>query len=58
MTICNENASAKLHYKDKQLVFDPLLANMMDGKMNMKGYFDGTDMANPFIDIEFGIQHF
>ncbi len=53
-----KNASAKLHYKDKRLVFDPLLANMMDGKMNMKGYFDGTDMANPFIDIEFGIQHF
>lgn len=53
-----KNASAKLHFKDKRLVFDPLLAEMMGGKMIMKGYFDGTDMANPFVDIDFGIQHF
>jgi uncharacterized protein involved in outer membrane biogenesis len=53
-----KNASAKIQYKNKRLVFDPLLANMMDGKMTMKGYFDGADMANPFIDIDFSIQHF
>jgi hypothetical protein len=52
------NASAKLIYKDKRLVFDPLEADMMGGKVQMQGFFDGTDKLNPFIDIQFGIQQF
>ncbi len=53
-----DNASASLHYKNKKLEFAPLSAELIGGTLNMNGSFDGADIENPMIDINFGINKF
>lgn len=49
---------ANLHYRNQRLVFDPLTARMLDGRVSLNGYFDGADADRPHIDLRFGIESF
>lgn len=46
------NVETRLTYKDKRIVFDPLKANLMGGRINLKGSFDGTDNTKALIGFD------
>ncbi|MBU1009791.1 MAG: AsmA family protein [Bacteroidetes bacterium] len=52
------HTKAQLIYRDKVLVFDPLVAEFIGGSVSMKGSFDGKDMQNPLIGFEFNLNDF
>ena len=52
------NAIATITYKDQVIRFNPLTADMLAGKVNMKGKFDATDKTSAFIDMDFQITRF
>jgi vacuolar-type H+-ATPase subunit H len=52
------NAIATITYKDQVVHFNPLTADMLAGKVNMKGKFDATEKTSAFIDMDFQITRF
>lgn len=52
------NAEASIRYKDKIIRFEPLKAEMLAGNIEMKGLFDASSKATPFIDLDFRISSF
>jgi hypothetical protein len=52
------NAIATITYKDQVVHFNPLTADMLAGKVDMKGKFDATDKTSAFIDMDFQITRF
>jgi hypothetical protein len=52
------NAIASITYKDQVVRFNPLTADMLAGKVDMKGKFDATDKSSALIDMDFQITRF
>ncbi len=53
-----KNATASITYKDQVLRFDPLTADMLAGKVEMRGLLDASDKTAAFIDMDFRISRF
>lgn len=49
---------AGLKYTDKKLIFNPLIAKMLGGSVNMKGSFDGANAQAPLVDLNFDLNNF
>lgn len=52
------NVVAKLLYQDQKLVFDPLSAALLDGNIQLAGFFEGTNADKPSFGLIFNIENF
>ncbi|MDZ4205433.1 MAG: AsmA-like C-terminal region-containing protein [Bacteroidales bacterium] len=52
------NVKANITYKDQVINFSPLSAEMLGGKVDVKGIFDASEKNLSFIDLDFGITRF
>lgn len=52
------NVVGNVDYEQKRLNFNPLSADLLQGKMSMKGSFDATQAEKPKVNINFVIQNF
>ncbi|MCK9452029.1 MAG: AsmA family protein [Bacteroidales bacterium] len=52
------NVTANVDYEQKRLNFNPLSADLLQGKMSMKGSFDAKQAEKPKVNINFVIQNF
>ena len=52
------NVVGNVDYEQKRLNFNPLSADLLQGKMSMKGSFDAAQAEKPKVNINFVIQNF
>ncbi|MDY0076424.1 MAG: AsmA-like C-terminal region-containing protein [Bacteroidales bacterium] len=52
------NVTANVDYEQKRLNFNPLSADLLQGKMSMKGSFDAAQAEKPKVNINFVIHNF
>lgn len=52
------NVVGHVNYEQQKLIFNPLSADLLQGKMSMKGSVDGSQADSPAVNINFAIQHF
>lgn len=52
------DVEAVIDYRDQQIVFQPLKADMMGGTVELKGSYDGNNMQVAPIDIDFNLRGF
>lgn len=52
------NVIGKVNYDNQRITFNPLSANLLQGKMSMTGSMDGSQSDSPLVNINFAIQHF
>jgi hypothetical protein len=52
------NAVVNIVYKDQVIRFSPLVADMLAGKVEIRGLFDATDKTSGFFDMDFKISNF
>lgn len=51
-----ENVNGRIKIKDERLIIDNLSTNMLDGEMNMNGYYTAIDKEKPEFDFNINIQ--
>lgn len=52
------NMIGKVNYENQKITFNPLSADLLQGKMSMQGSMDGSQAASPKVNISFSIQNF
>lgn len=52
------NVVAQIAYEEQKLSFNPLSANLLQGKMSMEGSLDAAQADKPKVNINFAIQNF